>query len=55
MPHGHTQVHETRHGNMTQTEFTGEDNEFEYKGYNILVFRNQLNYNILLLTIFQLY
>ena len=31
---------------MTQTEFTGEDNEFEYKGYNILVFRNLLNYNI---------
>ena len=36
MPYGHPQIHETRHGNMTQTEFTGEDNEFEYAGYDEL-------------------
>ncbi|PKY60333.1 hypothetical protein RhiirA4_483921, partial [Rhizophagus irregularis] len=32
LPYGHAQNHDTRHGNMTQTEFTGEDNEFEYLG-----------------------
>ncbi|PKC03338.1 hypothetical protein RhiirA5_423914 [Rhizophagus irregularis] len=29
--------HDTRHGNMTQTEFTGEDNEFEYLGHKLRV------------------
>ncbi|CAG8505521.1 11511_t:CDS:10 [Funneliformis caledonium] len=33
LPYGHTQIHSTTHGNMTQTEFTNEDNEFEYAGY----------------------
>ncbi|PKC68809.1 hypothetical protein RhiirA1_440393 [Rhizophagus irregularis] len=38
LPYGHTQqTHDTRHGNMTQTEFTGEDNEFEYAGYKLRV------------------
>ncbi|CAG8438296.1 8032_t:CDS:10 [Funneliformis caledonium] len=32
LPYGHAQIHTTTHGNMTQTEFTGEDNEFEYAG-----------------------
>ncbi|CAI2180537.1 19077_t:CDS:10, partial [Funneliformis geosporum] len=32
LPYGHTQNHNTSHGNMIQTEFTGEDNEFEYAG-----------------------
>ncbi|GBB83175.1 hypothetical protein RclHR1_00010057 [Rhizophagus clarus] len=34
-PYGHAQDHDTKHGNMTQTEFTGEDNEFEYAGYKL--------------------
>ncbi|CAG8493935.1 13962_t:CDS:10 [Dentiscutata erythropus] len=34
LPYGHIQtLHETRHGNMIQTEFTAEDNEFEYGGH----------------------
>ncbi|CAB4446571.1 unnamed protein product [Rhizophagus irregularis] len=38
LPYGHEQqIHETKHGNMTQTEFTGEDNEFEYAGHNLRV------------------
>ncbi|CAG8505503.1 11510_t:CDS:10 [Funneliformis caledonium] len=28
LPYGHTQIHNTTHGNMIQTEFTSEDNEF---------------------------
>ncbi|CAG8438292.1 8031_t:CDS:10 [Funneliformis caledonium] len=36
LPYGHAQIlHNTTHGNMTQTEFTGEDNEFEYAGYSL--------------------
>ncbi|GBC07438.1 hypothetical protein RclHR1_07470003 [Rhizophagus clarus] len=37
LPYGHAQIHETKHGNMTQTEFTGEDNEFEYAGHKLRV------------------
>ncbi|CAB5351424.1 unnamed protein product [Rhizophagus irregularis] len=38
LPYGHAQqTHETRHGNMTQTEFTGEDSEFEYAGHKLRV------------------
>ncbi|CAG8518802.1 6940_t:CDS:10, partial [Acaulospora morrowiae] len=33
LPYGHTQsLHETKHGNMIQTEFTSEDQNFEYAG-----------------------
>ncbi|CAG8745069.1 36234_t:CDS:10, partial [Gigaspora margarita] len=28
-------LHETKHGNMTQTEFTSEDKEFEYRGHKL--------------------
>ena len=28
---------------MTQTEFTGEDNEFEYKGYDIFSIKNTMS------------
>ncbi|CAG8727313.1 5341_t:CDS:10, partial [Gigaspora margarita] len=36
LPYGHIQtLHETRHGNMIQTEFTAEDNEFEYGGHKL--------------------
>ncbi|CAB4389102.1 unnamed protein product [Rhizophagus irregularis] len=31
------QTHDTGYGIMTQTEFTGEDNEFEYAGYKLRV------------------
>ncbi|GBB95541.1 hypothetical protein RclHR1_02560001, partial [Rhizophagus clarus] len=39
LPYGHVQIHDTRHGNMTQTEFTitGESNEFEYAGHKLRV------------------
>ncbi|GBC07437.1 hypothetical protein RclHR1_07470002 [Rhizophagus clarus] len=37
LPYGHKQIHDTRHGNMTQTEFTGESNEFEYAGHKLRV------------------
>ncbi|PKK70959.1 hypothetical protein RhiirC2_443579 [Rhizophagus irregularis] len=38
LPYGHPQqIHDTKHGNMTQTEFTGEDDEFVYAGYNLRV------------------
>ncbi|CAB4409770.1 unnamed protein product [Rhizophagus irregularis] len=37
LPYGHAQIHDTRHGNMTQTEFTGENIEFEYAGYKLRV------------------
>jgi len=38
LPYGHAQIlHNTTHGNMTQTEFTGEDNEFEYAGHKLKV------------------
>ncbi|CAI2161944.1 15836_t:CDS:10 [Funneliformis geosporum] len=37
-PYGHAQNHTTTHGNMTQTEFAGEDNnEFEYRGHKLRV------------------
>jgi hypothetical protein len=32
---------------MTQTEFTGEDNEFEYAGYDILVLKENLSYTVI--------
>ncbi|CAG8735099.1 5498_t:CDS:2, partial [Cetraspora pellucida] len=36
LPYGHIQnLHDTRHGNMIQTEFTAEDNEFEYGGHKL--------------------
>ena len=34
LPYGHAQIHDTRHGNMIQTEFTGEEDEFEFDGYD---------------------
>ncbi|CAI2161360.1 13694_t:CDS:10 [Funneliformis geosporum] len=38
LSYGHAQIlHNTTHGNMTQTEFTGEDNEFEYAGHRLKV------------------
>ncbi|CAJ0745699.1 13896_t:CDS:10, partial [Entrophospora sp. SA101] len=42
LPHGHSQtLHETTHGNMVQTEFTGgftaENDEFEYKGHKLQI------------------
>ncbi|GBB87958.1 hypothetical protein RclHR1_14460001 [Rhizophagus clarus] len=37
LPYGHPQKHYTRHGNMIQTEFTAENDEFEYKGYKLRV------------------
>ncbi|CAI2177086.1 2129_t:CDS:10 [Funneliformis geosporum] len=37
LPNGHTQNHNTTNGNMIQTEFTGEDNEFEYAGHKLRV------------------
>ncbi|GBB83177.1 hypothetical protein RclHR1_00010059 [Rhizophagus clarus] len=37
LPYGHAQDHDTKHGNMTQTEFAGEDNEFEYAGHKLRV------------------
>ncbi|GBB85151.1 hypothetical protein RclHR1_11700001 [Rhizophagus clarus] len=38
LPYGHPQIiHETKHGSMSQTEFTGEDDEFEYAKYNLRV------------------
>ncbi|CAB5384282.1 unnamed protein product [Rhizophagus irregularis] len=38
LPYGHTlHTHDTGHGIMTQTEFTGEDNVFEYAGYKLRV------------------
>ncbi|CAG8588725.1 6761_t:CDS:10 [Rhizophagus irregularis] len=38
LPYGHQQqIHDTKHGNMTQTEFTGEDDEFVYAGHNLRV------------------
>ncbi|CAG8641441.1 26067_t:CDS:10, partial [Dentiscutata erythropus] len=34
LPYGHPQaLHETKHGNMTQTEFTSEEKEFVYRGH----------------------
>ena len=51
MPHRHTQDHDTRHGNMIQTEFTGEDNEFEYKGYDIFIKIITVKYNDLIFLI----
>ncbi|CAJ0762989.1 13890_t:CDS:10 [Entrophospora sp. SA101] len=38
LPHGHIQtLHDTRHGNMVQTEFTAENDEFEYKGHKLQI------------------
>ncbi|CAI2161648.1 17233_t:CDS:10, partial [Funneliformis geosporum] len=37
LPYGHTQKHETKHGNMIQTEFTSENDEFEYGGYKLRI------------------
>ncbi|CAG8634848.1 3170_t:CDS:10, partial [Funneliformis caledonium] len=37
LPYGHPQIHSTTHGNMIQTEFTSEDNEFEYAGHKLRV------------------
>ncbi|PKY59605.1 hypothetical protein RhiirA4_550417 [Rhizophagus irregularis] len=38
LPYGHTlNTHDTGHGIMTRTEFTGEDNVFEYAGYKLRV------------------
>ncbi|PKB94841.1 hypothetical protein RhiirA5_477274, partial [Rhizophagus irregularis] len=37
LPYGHPQIHDTKHGNMAQTEFTGEDSEFEYAGHKLKV------------------
>ncbi|PKY22475.1 hypothetical protein RhiirB3_503321, partial [Rhizophagus irregularis] len=34
LPYGHAQIHDTRHGNMTQTEL---DNEFDYAGHRLRV------------------
>ncbi|PKY52171.1 hypothetical protein RhiirA4_469637 [Rhizophagus irregularis] len=36
-PCGHPQIHDTNHGNMAQTEFTGEDIEFEYAEHKLRV------------------
>ncbi|CAB5368055.1 unnamed protein product [Rhizophagus irregularis] len=35
LPYGHTQIHETRHGNMKPNEFTSDDN-FEFTGQEVL-------------------
>ncbi|CAG8488857.1 9634_t:CDS:10 [Gigaspora rosea] len=41
LPYGHLQsLHETKHGNMTQTEFTSEDTEFEFGGHGTYVLCN---------------
>ncbi|CAJ0761535.1 24589_t:CDS:2, partial [Entrophospora sp. SA101] len=38
LPYGHPQIlHETTHGNMTLTEFTAENDEFEYKGHKLQI------------------
>ncbi|CAG8491773.1 7035_t:CDS:10 [Funneliformis caledonium] len=37
LPYGHTQKHETKHGNMIQTEFTSERDEFEYGGHKLRI------------------
>ncbi|CAI2192234.1 4778_t:CDS:10, partial [Funneliformis geosporum] len=37
LPYRHTQNHNTSHGNMILTEFTGEDYEFKYEGHKLRV------------------
>ncbi|PKB98371.1 hypothetical protein RhiirA5_431468 [Rhizophagus irregularis] len=37
LPYGHPQKHDTKYGNMIQTEFTAENDEFEYKGYKLRI------------------
>ncbi|CAB4409761.1 unnamed protein product [Rhizophagus irregularis] len=46
LPYGHPQKHDTKHGNMIQTEFTAENDEFEYKGYKLRIGIKELLYYV---------